>query len=68
MLVTTYDFVMRDKGSLSKIVWQYLIIDEGHRIKNKDSKLTTVLAKDYKGMYGQDRLRFVHVLLQLEQI
>jgi SNF2 family DNA or RNA helicase len=48
-LLTTYDYVIRDKGPLSKVEWKYLIIDEGHRIKNKDSKLTTVLATSYKG-------------------
>lgn len=29
VLLTTYDFVIRDKGPLSKIEWRYLIIDEG---------------------------------------
>lgn len=29
MLLTTYDYVIRDKGPLSKVEWKYLIIDEG---------------------------------------
>ena len=49
--LTTYDFVIRDKSSLSKIDWAYLIIDEGHRIKNANSKLTITLSKFYRARY-----------------
>lgn len=34
---------MHDKGDLGKLEWEYIIIDEGHRIKNKKSKLSTTL-------------------------
>jgi len=30
VLLTTYDFVMKDRNVLSKIKWTYLIIDEGN--------------------------------------
>jgi SNF2 family DNA or RNA helicase len=46
--LTTYEFIMKDKSSLGRVKWQYLIVDEGHRIKNKDAKLTVILADYYK--------------------
>ena len=48
ILLTTYEFVMSDKAVLGKISWAYMIIDEGHRLKNKDGKLTKVLANNYE--------------------
>ncbi|KNC78025.1 hypothetical protein, variant [Sphaeroforma arctica JP610] len=47
VLLTTYDFVMKDKATLGKVKWTYLIMDEGHRIKNSDSKLVKVLKNSY---------------------
>lgn len=32
-LVCSYEAVLKEKGTLSKIPWKYLIIDEAHRIK-----------------------------------
>jgi ATP-dependent DNA helicase len=31
--------VLKDRAALSKINWEFIIIDEGHRMKNFDSKL-----------------------------
>eukprot|EP00026_Physarum_polycephalum_P000554 Phypoly_transcript_00555.p1 GENE.Phypoly_transcript_00555~~Phypoly_transcript_00555.p1 ORF type:complete len:1422 (+),score=377.64 Phypoly_transcript_00555:70-4335(+) len=39
----SFEFVMKDKNDLSKLKWEYVILDEGHRIKNKNSKLSTIL-------------------------
>jgi len=39
VVCTSYEMVMRDHSSLSKINWEFIIIDEGHRMKNFDSKL-----------------------------
>lgn len=39
VLVTTYEFIMRDRAKLSKIDWQYIIIDEAQRMKDRQSKL-----------------------------
>jgi SWI/SNF-related matrix-associated actin-dependent regulator of chromatin subfamily A protein 2/4 len=41
-LSTTYEYVIRDKANLAKIRWRYMIIDEGHRMKNHHCKLTQV--------------------------
>ncbi|VDN08170.1 unnamed protein product [Thelazia callipaeda] len=43
VLLTTYDYVLKEKGLLGKIRWKYMIIDEGHRMKNHNCKLTLVL-------------------------
>ncbi|KAK9808778.1 hypothetical protein WJX72_003449 [[Myrmecia] bisecta] len=43
VLLTHYDLVMRDKAALRKIQWELLIVDEGHRLKNAESKLADVL-------------------------
>ena len=39
VLVTTYEFIMRDRAKLSKVEWQYLVIDEAQRMKDRQSKL-----------------------------
>lgn len=39
VLVTTYEFIMRDRARLSKIDWQYIVIDEAQRMKDRQSKL-----------------------------
>ncbi|CAA7052050.1 unnamed protein product [Microthlaspi erraticum] len=45
VLLTTYEHLMNknDRPKLSKIHWHYIIIDEGHRIKNASCKLNVEL-------------------------
>ncbi|KAK3089324.1 hypothetical protein FSP39_002728 [Pinctada imbricata] len=47
VLLTTYEYIIKDKAALSKIRWKYMIIDEGHRMKNHHCKLTQVLNTHY---------------------
>lgn len=47
VLLTTYEYVIKDKSILAKIRWKYMIIDEGHRMKNHHCKLTQVLNSHY---------------------
>ncbi|CAG0919105.1 unnamed protein product [Notodromas monacha] len=47
VLLTTYEYVIKDKAILSKIRWKYMIIDEGHRMKNHHCKLTQILNTFY---------------------
>ena len=51
VVITTYDFIMRDKSSLNKIQWQYIIVDEGHRMKNSKSKFSNVLSNSYESAH-----------------
>ena len=47
VLITTYEYIIRDKAILSKVRWSYMIIDEGHRMKNHSNKLTTTINRFY---------------------
>ncbi|XP_021569761.1 probable global transcription activator SNF2L2 isoform X4 [Carlito syrichta] len=42
VLLTTYEYIIKDKHILAKIRWKYMIVDEGHRMKNHHCKLTQV--------------------------
>lgn len=43
-LLTTYEVVLKDKVVLSKIKWNYLMVDEAHRLKNSEAQLYTTLS------------------------
>mmetsp|Transcript_8308 Transcript_8308/g.12055 ORF Transcript_8308/g.12055 Transcript_8308/m.12055 type:complete len:1428 (+) Transcript_8308:66-4349(+) len=47
VLLTTYEYIIKDKGSLKKVIWQYAIVDEGHRMKNAQSKFAVTLGTVY---------------------
>ena len=42
-LVTSYEMCLREKPALKRFVWEYIVIDEAHRIKNENSKLSLAL-------------------------
>jgi len=41
--LTTYEMCLREKATLKKIAWEYIVIDEAHRIKNVDSMLSQIV-------------------------
>ncbi|CAN6475338.1 unnamed protein product [Victoria cruziana] len=47
VMITHYDLIMRDKSFLKKIHWYYMIVDEGHRLKNHDCALSRTLVTGY---------------------
>mgnify|MGYP001031285944 FL=1 len=51
VVICQYESIINDKSMLGKIPWNYIIVDEGHRMKNKECRLTTVLAKDYNALH-----------------
>lgn len=47
VLITHYDLIIKDKAFLKKIHWHYLIVDEGHRLKNHECALARTLDSGY---------------------
>jgi chromodomain-helicase-DNA-binding protein 1 len=43
ILLTTYEYILQDAGFLSQIKWQFMAVDEAHRLKNRDSQLYSKL-------------------------
>lgn len=41
--VTSYEMIIREKSHLKKFAWEYIIIDEAHRIKNEESSLAQII-------------------------
>ncbi|KAK7430039.1 transcriptional regulator [Neonectria magnoliae] len=54
VLLTTYEYIIKDRPILSKIKWFHMIIDEGHRMKNANSKLSATIQS-----YYQTRFRLI---------
>ncbi|KAF1940904.1 hypothetical protein EJ02DRAFT_348993 [Clathrospora elynae] len=51
VLLTTYEFIIKDRPVLSKIKWVHMIVDEGHRMKNAGSKLSMTITQYYSTRY-----------------
>ncbi|KAI9499409.1 SNF2 family N-terminal domain-containing protein [Zychaea mexicana] len=51
VLLTTFEYIIKDRPLLSKVRWLHMIIDEGHRMKNANSKLVQVLRQYYHTRY-----------------
>lgn len=48
VVLTTYEFVVKDQNVLSRTHWLYIIMDEGHRMKNAHCKLAMTLGVRYR--------------------
>ncbi|KIY73107.1 hypothetical protein CYLTODRAFT_440164 [Cylindrobasidium torrendii FP15055 ss-10] len=45
VVVTTYEIIMKDRAHLAGYKWGYIVVDEGHRLKNLDSILMREIKK-----------------------
>jgi SWI/SNF-related matrix-associated actin-dependent regulator of chromatin subfamily A member 5 len=43
VLITSYEMILREKSHLRKFAWEYIIVDEAHRIKNEESSLAQII-------------------------
>lgn len=39
VLLTTYEYILADASFLSQLKWQFMAVDEAHRLKNRESQL-----------------------------
>jgi ATP-dependent helicase STH1/SNF2 len=47
VVLTTYEYILNDRATLKKLHWQYIVVDEGHRMKNAKSKFASTLGTQY---------------------
>ncbi|VEU22047.1 DEKNAAC103044 [Brettanomyces naardenensis] len=43
VVISSYEIVIREKATLRKFDWQYIVVDEAHRLKNEDSLLSQII-------------------------
>lgn len=45
IVITTYEMIIKDRAHLANYNWGYIVVDEGHRLKNIDCKLMQEIKK-----------------------
>ncbi|KAJ2386753.1 ATP-dependent DNA helicase Hrp3, partial [Coemansia sp. RSA 2603] len=60
VLLTTYELVLKDRAVLGQVRWEFLAVDEAHRLKNAESQLHEALA----GFHTTNRLLVTGTPLQ----
>ena len=43
VVIVSYEIVIKEKSTFKKFDWEYIIIDEAHRIKNEESLLSQII-------------------------
>ncbi|KAA8906991.1 hypothetical protein DIURU_000675 [Diutina rugosa] len=43
VVIASYEIVIKEKSTFKKFDWQYIVIDEAHRIKNEESLLSQII-------------------------
>ncbi|PIA13295.1 hypothetical protein COEREDRAFT_21143, partial [Coemansia reversa NRRL 1564] len=60
VVLTTYEIAMRDRPALQKLAWKFIVVDEGHRLKNMNCRLV----RDLKALQSANRLLLTGTPLQ----
>ena len=60
IILTSFEIAMRDRRHLAYIQWKYIVVDEGHRLKNMNCRLI----KELKMYSSQNRLLLTGTPLQ----
>lgn len=60
LVVTSYDIALRDRHRLDDFEWSYVVVDEGHNIKNPDAKRS----KAVKLIHGRHKLALTGTPIQ----
>ncbi|CCE63956.1 hypothetical protein TPHA_0G01190 [Tetrapisispora phaffii CBS 4417] len=60
VLITSYEMIIKEKNVLKKVAWEYIVIDEAHRIKNEQSSLSQII----RLFYSRNRLLITGTPLQ----
>ncbi|KAI9594913.1 SNF2 family N-terminal domain-containing protein [Syncephalis fuscata] len=60
VIVTSYEMIINDRKYLEKYEWKYIVVDEGHRIKNLNCKLI----RELKACRSANRLLLTGTPLQ----
>merc|ERR1712241_340091 len=60
VVVTSYEIAMNDQAAFSSIMWRYIVVDEGHRLKNMNCRLI----RELKQYHSANRLLLTGTPLQ----
>merc|ERR1719186_1155345 len=60
VVVTSYEIAMNDRAAFSSIMWRYIVVDEGHRLKNMNCRLI----RELKQYHSANRLLLTGTPLQ----
>lgn len=58
--ITSFEMIIREKAQFKKIRWEYIVVDEAHRIKNESSSLSQII----RLFYSRNRLLITGTPLQ----
>lgn len=64
IVVTSYEIIMNDRKFLQKYMWKYIVVDEGHRLKNLNCRLI----RELKSYSSANRLLLTGMILYYHNV